>query len=244
MNSTLLSELQKCHSCITELEQKISKMSNLSDTNTEVSIEIAELQKRQTSENIKKECFGIRLLSGMILFFPLIFVSSLILTNLNFEANISSAMSGIVLALLLDILISSVVAKIKSSKNSQERVNKITFLEKVILANQQEQKILDQELKILLTSPNALLVKELIPPDYRKSYIVEKFIYFFRNGHVDTMKEAVHEYDNYRHNKKMQDAVEQSASSAAETARNAAKIAKTAEEIQFWTMINTYMNSK
>jgi len=201
MNSTLLSELQKCYSCITELEQIISKMSNLSDTNAEVSSEIIELQKRQTSENIKKECFGIRFLSGMILFFPLIYVSSLIFTNLKFEANVTTAMICLVLALFLDILISSVVAKIKSSKNSQNRVNKIAFLEKVISANQQEQETLDQELKILLASPDALLVKELIPPDYRKAYIVEKFIYFFRNGHVDTMKEAVHEYDNYRHNR-------------------------------------------
>ena len=244
MNSTLLSELQKCHSCITELEQKISKMSNLSDTNTEVSSEITELQNRQTPESSKKECFGIRFLSGMILFFPLIYVSSLIFTNLNFEANVTTAMLCFVFALLLDILISSVIAKIKLSKNYQERENKIAFLEKVILANQQEQKILDQELKILLASPDALLIKELIPPDYRKSHIIEKFIYFFRNGHVDTMKEAVHEYDNYRHNKKMQNAAEESASAARETARNSAKVAKTAEEIQFWTMINTYMNSK
>ena len=56
------------------------------------------------------------------------------------------------------------------------------------------------------------------------------------------MKEAVHEYDNYRHTTAMEVAAEQSAIAAARTALQAAQTAKNAEEIKLWTMLNTYIN--
>jgi len=232
MNSELLSNLKTCHSFLITLEEKIKCFSadqrDISDWNSKIF-------KLQDALSINNQIV-LFIKIWITALIPMFFVSAGLVAGILSSANTP-------LACIIDVIISTILSVLIIIVYTQKNNQKISTLTALISSSQEKAKVEFKEIQELLNSPESLLTKSLIPSDYRKAYIVEKLIYFFRNGHVDNMKEAVHEYDNYRHTAAMEAAAEQSAIAAAQTALQAAKTAKNAEEIKLWTMLNTYINS-
>ncbi|MBO5258439.1 MAG: hypothetical protein J6C42_13140 [Clostridia bacterium] len=230
MNNDLLTNLQTCHSFLTKLEEKIEY---ISVNKKYVYGWESMIHGIQTKLSLK----GQIILSLKILIITVfsMFISGALLAEIYPTFNTTSAVK---ITIFLSVIVSIIIIVIDDLLSNR----KIHILKGRINSSQERIQTEISEIKDFLNTPEGLLVQSLIPPDYRKADIVEKFIYFFRNGHVDTMKEAVHEYDNYRHTTAMEVAAEQSAIAAARTALQAAQTAKNAEEIKLWTMLNTYIN--
>lgn len=141
-----------------------------------------------------------------------------------------------ILSIFSSILCTSLLKK-RNLKKQQEVVHYKTNMEQGLAD-------LEQPLQDLLHSPENELCKNLIPPDYRKSIIIEKFIYFFRNGHVTTMQEAVIAYDKFRHEKKMEHYASEAADNARIAANNTANMQKSLNELEAIAAYNTYLNMK
>lgn len=122
------------------------------------------------------------------------------------------------------------------------------------------------QLQAYMQSEIGTLAQKVIPPDYFYPAAVEKFIYFLRNGHADTMKEAVKEYDEYMHRitleyeaqlqrensekaaayakasavvaSDMAKAAAMSSQANAEMVQMAREIKEKQESIKFWTLYN------
>lgn len=141
-----------------------------------------------------------------------------------------------VLSILSSILCASLLKK-RNLKKQQEVMQYKANMEHGLAD-------LEPQLQELLHSPENELCKNLIPPDYRKSVVIEKFIYFFRNGHVTTMQEAVIAYDKFRHEKKMERYASDAADSARIAADNTANMQKSLNELEAIAAYNTYLNMK
>lgn len=138
---------------------------------------------------------------------------------------------------ILSSILCTVLLKKRNTKKQQEVMHYKANMEQGLAD-------LDQPLQELLHSPENELCKNLLPPDYRKSAIIEKFIYFFRNGHVTTMQEAVVAYDKFRHEKKMEHYAYEAADNARIAANNTASMQKSLNELEAIAAYNTYLNMK
>ncbi|MBR5311522.1 MAG: hypothetical protein IKU40_01410 [Clostridia bacterium] len=245
MDYQLIDQLQNCHSFLTKLEERITALSNLSKEKSTFVFELSKLQDQQSRSNLKTERNGYIKLLLAFLFAPLLVIFWRIGVKLQYVIDVDPTILALIiffLAGIADIILPVLIGSHIASKKAQKRAEQITKLESFISDIRETQDINKKEIDKLLNSPDADMVEYLIPPDYREAVAVERFIYYFRNGHAETMKEAVREYDNYKHNLKMEYAAEKSAMAAAESALQAAKTAKNVEEIQFWTMLNTFIN--
>jgi len=246
MDFTLVEQLQKCYSFLSKLEEKSRGMSELSLKKSDLDFERSNLEKQLSINNLKKDRNSYIKATLAILYIPIFIIfkniADIVYQNSHIDLYVL-VMLIFIIAFVVDLLISVVIGSFLASKKSRKCSDRIAVLASMISTIREKQNILENEVYSLLESKEAELVEELIPPDYREAFAVEKFIYFFRNGHVDTMKEAVREYDTYIHNITMEAAAEESSRAAAETALQAAKTAKNAEEIQFWTMLNTFINA-
>jgi len=81
----------------------------------------------------------------------------------------------------------------------------------------------------ILQTEEGRYAKGVVPQDYFYRDAVDKFIFYFRNGHADTMKEAVKEYDTYLHRCKLEYEAVRTREAAERTAREAQKAATYAE---------------
>ncbi len=96
----------------------------------------------------------------------------------------------------------------------------------------------------ILESELGMYALEIIPKDYFYVQAVEKFIFFISNGHADSMKEALKEFDNYIHNAKMEEFAEQQYVLAEKTAKASAEAARAAKNAEFWSLYNAYLSEK
>ena len=241
MNNELILNLETCHSFLKKFEDKMNSL-HKEDNYLDICHELVQKYQNDLSINGRIKFFLKVLVTAL---FPMFFVSAAILSGILVQMGIQTLPSyGTPFACIIDLFLSVIITVlIQIIRDTRTKRSLASYIKETEDSEKSIQKK-HAEIQNLLATPESTLTQSIIPPDYRKAYIVEKFIYFFRNGHVDTMKEAVHEYDNYRHNKKIQTAAEQSAAAAAETARNSARMAKTAEEIEFWTIYNAFVNSK
>lgn len=115
-----------------------------------------------------------------------------------------------------------------------------------------------EKMGALSTSPANQLIKDLIPQDYLSIDAIDKFLFFLKNGHADTLKEALKLYDEYQHRQKLemeamkasasaQDAAMAAAITAAKTAEISQKtkeIAKNSENTEFWAIYNAAVSEE
>ena len=140
--------------------------------------------------------------------------------------------------------------------SKKKKTRQLEDLSKRISDAEHRKNDVEQILSSVLISNEGKFALGNIPKDYFYPNAVERFIYYFENGHVDTMKEAVKEYDSYMHNCRMEyeasraadaneraaAAAERTAQAAEETARNTASIRSSVSTIEqhtnninFWT---------
>lgn len=103
-------------------------------------------------------------------------------------------------------------------------------------------KEIDVQLQERLNTPAYVLCKKLIPPDYRKSNIIMQFLFFFRNGHVSTIKEAVILYDTYQYREIMEQYTHEIAVNSCMIIKKAERMQKTLAQIEAIAAYNTYLN--
>lgn len=157
--------------------------------------------------------------------------------------------------ILLPALIFCILYIVRKKKN-QALIDEVSILPSL----QEEVKKNEQKLLFLLQSNEGQFALANIPRDYFYPNAVDRFIFYFTNGHVETMKEAVREYDGYMHNCKMEyeaaraadaneraaAAAERAARAAESNARNTAAMRSSVETIEqytnninFWTTYNS-----
>lgn len=103
-------------------------------------------------------------------------------------------------------------------------------------------KEINVQLQERLHTPAYAMCQKLIPPDYRKANIIMQFIFFFRNGHVSTIKEAVILYDTYRHREIMEQYTREIAINSCMIIKKAERMQKTLAQIEAITAYNTFLN--
>lgn len=174
-----------------------------------------------------------------------------VLTYLGFDVNSFTAILAFVVAIIIDVIITRVISVRSDEQFMEETSEEIKKAEEILSRINTGIRSDDVKLEYQLGTPEAQLVKEIIPPDYRKAKIIEKLIFFIKNGHADTIKEAVREYDNYIHNLKLEQSAKRQAEAAEaslavgqQAAEAAERAAKAAQGAEFWSLYNAYLNEK
>lgn len=140
---------------------------------------------------------------------------------------IGTALSFFLFALLINISIIAtifgliiaigiVVLMVILSKRSADRKNERLNAE--ILDCQNKKNFILGKIREILASQEGTFARSFLPQDYFYPDAVERFLYYFNNGHCDTMKEAVREYDEYLHRAKMEFEARRSAIASERTA--------------------------
>lgn len=253
--SDLIGELQICHLFLVDLAGAYLRQNSLERKQSELKRELEEWQGYKESGKNPKDRGK---LYGGILFFPIIYGLSAIFSPIIFNfvdessgVAVVAAMVVLVAAIFLSVLTSKYISK-RSNKQFWEEVEEgIKHCQETLPRLNADAKANEKEIEKLLDSTEAKLVAKVIPPDYCDIDAVEKMIYFLQNGHADTLKEAIHEYDNYVHNQKMEvsaarqaEAAEATLSYSQQTAEAAQRTARAAEGAEFWALYNAYLNEK
>lgn len=79
--------------------------------------------------------------------------------------------------------------------------------------------------------PDGQYVLSYIPKDYFYPAAIERFLFYIRNGHANSMKEAVKEYDQYIHRCKMEYEATRTATATEQTRNAAERTAAASEQI-------------
>lgn len=247
----MVSALEVCLEVTQKIEGCSSKMCAMEEQIETFDSEIAKYEEKINPTIIMRIRYSISyaLMAFVILMFLFIKIGDQIAYNIPMsDSTVYAIFNGMVivagiLSILFSILCTFLLKK-RNKKKQQEVMHYKANMEQS-LAN------LEQPLRELINSPENELCKNLIPPDYKKSAIIEKFIYFFRNGHVTTMQEAVVAYDKFRHEKKMEHYAYEAADNARIAANNTASIAnstasmqKSLNELEAIAAYNTYLNMK
>jgi len=103
--------------------------------------------------------------------------------------------------LVFAIIMSNLTVK----KHTKDRTVETEQIKERLKSMETKRSKIDDELECLLESPEYDFVEKNIPPDYIEGEKIKMFIYFFRNGYVKTMQEAVIAYDNFEYQSKMQE---------------------------------------
>lgn len=105
--------------------------------------------------------------------------------------------------------------------------------------------------KAFMESRRVQSLRALLPPDYCYPQAAQQLHYYFKNGHADTLKEALRLYDSYLHRLRLEnaanrraEAAETTAGLAAEAAENSRIAANKANEAAFWNNYTAYIVSK
>lgn len=244
----LIQQLETCRTFSENIEGIIDHECSLHNNEEKITDRLTELRKKQAhGKNPKNPSVII----GLILAFPLIYAMSYVLTYLGFEVNNFTAILAFVIAIIIDAIITRVISVRSDEQFMEETCEEIKKAEEILSRINTGIRSDDVKLEYQLGTPEAQLVKEIIPPDYRKAKIIEKFIFFIKNGHADTIKEAVREYDNYIHNLKLEQSAKRQAEAAEaslavgqQAAEAAERAAKAAQGAEFWSLYNAYLNEK
>ena len=136
-----------------------------------------------------------------------------------------------------------------ASKIEHEKFIKVRQEELVKLQNKYD--IEFDKYKTFMESGRVKSLRVLLPSDYCYPQAVQQLRYYFKNGHADTIKEALQLYDNYLHRQRLEDAAnrraeaaEAAAHYAAETAESSRITAAKANETAFWSLYNAYLTEK
>lgn len=237
----ITNNLKRCKDFIVQVEEKTSLYYQV--TNKTVNLE---LEKDTLSKKIPSKGFRIFQMIGCSI--GLTFMLSLILaSNYQIADMIESTFGvygGVAAIFILSFIISIIGVYFLVVGNYKNINKKIDKIDSEIKEGNELSNRIQAEISNLLKSEEGQFTANIVPPAYRKSRAINRFIYYFENGHVDTMKEAVKEYDQYIHNKKMENEAHR-ATVAAESAEIAAKqTAKSASDAAFWSLYNAYLNEK
>ncbi len=237
----ITNNLKRSKVFIDQVEEKTSSYHKV--TNKIVNLE---LEKDKLNKKIPSKGFRIFQMIGCSI--GLTFMLSLILAS-NYQIsdmleNTFGLEGGVVVLFILSFIISIIgvyFLVINYYKNIAKKIEKIDA--EIKEGNTLSDKI-QAEISSLLKSEEGQFTASIVPPAYRKSKAINRFIYYFENGHVDTMKEAVKEYDQYIHNKKMENEAHRTTVAAEATEIATKQTAKSASEAAFWSLYNAYLNEK
>lgn len=238
----IVSALEVCLEVTRKIEDCFNKHHALERQIETFNEEISKYEARLTKLTVLRTAIG----STLIVFFVYMFLFIVIGDRVSYDIPMSedtvyTIFGGMVIgAGILSIVSGILYTLLFKKRNSKKRNEAIRYK-----ANTERGlEDLTQPLNELLGSPENELCKSLIPPDYRQAAIIEKFIYFFRNGHVTTMQEAVIAYDKFRHEKKMERYASEAADIARIAANNTANMQRSLNELEAIAAYNTYLNMK
>lgn len=165
--------------------------------------------------------------------------------------------TGVLTAIAVIIVVGFIIYQIYYYKNERETMPGLIELEEKDLLKAQG--ILAEVTSKLVDFKNSEDWKNAvryIPEDYFYPKAIDKLKYYIRNGHADSIKEALHLYDEFLHREKMEyeaaraadearraaDSAEMTAIATAEATEYAKITAEQAERIEYWTAINALTN--
>ncbi len=187
MNNNMLSTLLKCLALVEFKEELEGNIELLYNSISECNLQIAQKSNWNSpwGEKLRKWGWFLLVLPLCFIFVPFI---------------------GIFL-LIFAIIFANRKAKKGTDKNNQSIQEAEELLEKIT----DRIPIEEANLEEFLESEEYSFVKKNIPPSYIDSTKIQMFIYYFMNGHVTTMQEAVRMYDTYAHQCKMEAYAERTA---------------------------------
>lgn len=229
--------LKRCKVFIEQLEEQTSAYNKIISKTVNLELERDELNKQIPSKT-KKIFQMIFFTFGIALLLFYIIGSNYLIPDM-LSSNVGSIIL-IVLCFAIGLIVSYWLVIVGSKKQAK----KIEEMDAEIKEGNTLSYRIQTEISDLLKSEEGQFTASIIPPAYRKSKAINRFIYYFENGHVDTMKEAVKEYDQYIHNKKMENEAHRTTVAAEATEIATKQTAKSASEAAFWSLYNAYLNEK
>lgn len=213
MNNAILSMLIKCLALVEFKEELEDNIETLYNSISECNLQIVQKSNWNSPWGEKLRKWG-----WFLLALPLCFIFLPI---------------GLVV-LILAIIFANKQTKKGTDKNnasikeSEELLERITDRIPIEEANLEE----------FLESEDWQYVKQNIPPSYIDSTKIQMFIYYFMNGHVTNMQEAVRMYDAYEHQCKMEAYAERTAEINEAMSRDINKIKQEVE----WMNLMDYID--
>lgn len=86
------------------------------------------------------------------------------------------------------------------------------------------------ELSALMNSEDGRTARRIVPKDYFYPEAVKKLLSYLRNGHADSMKDALREYDQYRYRCRLEYETKRTADASGRSARASRRAARASEQ--------------
>lgn len=213
-----LEELDYCKVIVDKVYDYIAKIRELDE----------ELRKWSAKEPKRSSTIWIIIAAGAFAAVWAFFIG-IVIYDLTNSDNLASIISFVLWPLVCLVIGGFIRRNLNKKARNAQDAQRVEIKEK-IADLEREKKAVYTQIDQLLATDQGKFAKEFIPENYFYPEAVSMFIFYFRNGQADTMKEALREYDQYIHRCKLEYEAQRTAEATERSARASERAARAAEQ--------------